>query len=314
MALPTSYVNMLEQRLRATEALLVKLGAATGVDLVSIADKGLAGVEGNKDVQRAIATLRKQQEQGVSTSSTLPSTSAAFSLGLGHGRATEVRPIVPAPPPTFVGERYAGDSSVPAFIRRTEQLSSGAAEFERELDRNVSLVEQLLVKDNYVCTNLPPQPVTALLSLSFFERYNFHTPVLHRPSWDRLVASGAAETDSSFRRLCEYWRDCVRSCVDVHVNCVHLSAVWIVLGVGAQMLGDPFANTDWSVAQLHLKSSFSVEASMFDISVSSLFDMQASAVLACFMSMSVSTTEMWARTGIMRESGDGRSRCDSRFA
>lgn len=76
--------------------------------------------------------------------------------------------------------------------------------FDTEKDPTC-LVEELLAEEENTSTSqhfaLPPPEIVQLLVRAYFTYINDHMPVLHRPSFVRLLQSGEADVSSDFRSL-----------------------------------------------------------------------------------------------------------------
>lgn len=112
-------------------------------------------------------------------------------------------------------DRYVGRGSGLHLAHSVNDLTHTGMSFPNEDDSVPSLVEKMIQTDHLHLASstassakMPPPELRARLVDAYFDVINVQVAVVHRPSFDRHVANGLLESDSSFRSLCEPRRSC----------------------------------------------------------------------------------------------------------
>ncbi|ORY48410.1 fungal-specific transcription factor domain-domain-containing protein [Leucosporidium creatinivorum] len=235
---PKTYVESLENRMEAMEELLRNLSASSGIDLVAM----MATNESSTDSERTEALERvaeslSQQRQAV-------------------GQETPSVPRPPPPPPVTQEPpmrepelevidklRYFGRSSGPYLAHGV--LDDYAKDAAIPMDMSNSLVEDLIEREHQAAGKhfaFPPMDLTRTLIDAYFARFNAHTPLLHRPSFERALGAGMADTNPSFRSL-----------------------VLMMLAIGAVFVLRRFDGTTLTDHHHHPSSLFDIQASVLGV-------------------------------------------------
>ncbi|KAK4049503.1 protein phosphatase regulatory subunit Sds22 [Microbotryomycetes sp. JL221] len=300
---PANYVHKLEQRVEATEALLQKLSLTTGIDLVSLADLGKNGNDQafatamNQLKQLNLATFveqerlevetlrqkrqREQREVDDATDGSTPSTSKE-SPGAGSTPSSDsvASPLTDRRDQQFEfgHARFSGPGSQPHFVTRIiEDYKLDPKKEMRVGTGPNSYIDELLTATQYEQKTfsypLPPADLVLSLVNLFFDTINKSWPVLHRPSFERLLLAGTAATDATFRSL-----------------------LFVMLAISARMSTDPRLTGVFASGALYCASCLDVAPHV--PRPPSLFYLQASMLGITYLLGSEQSTRAWVATGI----------------
>ena len=120
----------------------------------------------------------------------------------------------------------------------TTSVIPGVHTFHHRVTRvaNPPLVEVLVLREHRKRIGkheLPPPDLLRILIDAYFDSVNSDAPLLHRPSFERAVAAGMADSDSTFRCLRASSSPVSRAPL-LKLSC----AVFIVLALGARFVDE----------------------------------------------------------------------------
>ncbi|KAM0754722.1 hypothetical protein T439DRAFT_345565 [Meredithblackwellia eburnea MCA 4105] len=205
---PKGYVESLERRLEAMEALLRALSATTS---------------GNELDNLSSEMMMDDSEEGGGASGSVGPASRERSTPGSTSGASPLASLGPPKPSTNLDsvdrlaadleelsvdkDRYVGRGSglhLARSIRQFSQTEIPATTFGDEQDAGPSIVELLLQDDhkrNSFHFELPAQDLRDKLVDAYFTHLNSTNALLHRPSFERALKDGSLEKDTSFRSL-----------------------------------------------------------------------------------------------------------------
>ncbi|ORY56531.1 fungal-specific transcription factor domain-domain-containing protein [Leucosporidium creatinivorum] len=265
---PKTYVESLELRLQVTQNLLRNLSTSAGVDLVALANRSATEPAGaSQEVQQAIEALRLRE------GSVKPSASENLQLP----------PLPPLNPNRthlqgVYDDRFAGKTAPHSFVNEILHDYVDGVQITAAGEQQ-SLVDHLIAgsPDRPTTFNfpLPPAEILQLFVDLFFSHFNGQLPLLHRPSFERALFAGLADSDASFRTL-----------------------LFTVLAIGARWLDDPQAQRDWTPKALFISSCSLFNIRVFSSACPTLYDLQASALVVVHLLGAESSPCAWSAAGI----------------
>lgn len=166
-----------------------------------------------------------------------------------------------------------------------------------------SLVDHLIAGSSDRPTSfnypLPPAEILQLLIDSFFSNFNDQLPLLHRPSFDRALLAGEANSDASFRSLRESAVPSNYSTTDTDPL---LSPVFIVLAVGARWVKSLRAQGgEWTPKALFTSSCSYTDMRVFSTDAPTVYDLQSAALVVVHLLGAEHSPCAWSAAGIGRE-------------
>ncbi|KAM0754760.1 hypothetical protein T439DRAFT_321802 [Meredithblackwellia eburnea MCA 4105] len=301
---PRTYAESLEQRLEAMEQVLRNIGSSTGMDLGALLDE-TDDSEKTMALERAVELLEERRRvepltplsMGTDTESphgtdhhggciSMPSPVNVAATGTPSATYPSGMPKINREDMSIDNERYAGASSGPAFAKVVlSELMPDKPMIHP--DACPSLVDELLLREftsKSRAAPLPPADLSAALILAYFRHVNNLIPILHRPSFERAIASGMLESEPSFRRL-----------------------VLAVFALGARFIDDPRLPTSPMIegadpkTQGHAKGFSFFHAASGEIAshlvTPTLFDIQGSVLCVVWCLGATSPLIAWQRVG-----------------
>ncbi|KAK4704332.1 hypothetical protein P7C70_g1875, partial [Phenoliferia sp. Uapishka_3] len=194
---PKGYVESLERRLEAMEALLRALSATSSADLDKLPTADFDFDDNGDDLQ----AFREHSTPGSTTgASPMGNGKTNVSLESVDRLAADLEEL------SVDKDRYVGRGSGLHLARSIREFSKTdiMPAIDSEHDSTPSIVELLLQEDHLRTSfhfELPPVDLQRKLLDAYWSRFNNSTPLLHRPSFERALADGSLERDTSFRSL-----------------------------------------------------------------------------------------------------------------
>lgn len=282
------------------------LSTSAGVDLVSLANRP-SEPDSSRKLQKAIRALQQNEADRNNAPFGLPPPlpfhpPARRLEGIFEGvsASASLKSLYSTPLTSRYTQRFAGKSAGPTLAAQfLDDHCEGAT---IQVEEQVSLVEHLIGRGQNRPSSasfaLPPVELVQLLVDAYFTQFNSQMPMLHRPSFNRALFSGKADSDPGFRSLRE--SQGVYKGSDSSTN-PSSSPVFVVLALGARWAQDPRIRGDWSAKALYAASCCESPVGEHASERSTLFDLQASTLAVVHLLGAETSVQAWTTGGLASE-------------